>query len=93
MTEFLNALREIATNKAASLSAAAVAPVAAFAPTTQKFIDLSSTGYGPLSWAGWIALTSFLYVFTCLIEKYGAFRLAKWLWELLMRKLRNKSGE
>lgn len=46
-----------------------------------KYIDLANTGIGPLSYSGWIAAISCFWIITLILEKYGFFKLVKWLWE------------
>lgn len=68
------AIQEWVMNKISlSLVAVGVGNVAANA----KYIDLANTGIGPLSYSGWIAAISCLWIITLLLEKWG-----KWAIEL-----------
>lgn len=69
----------IANKVTLSLIAVGVGNLAANAP--QKYIDLAATGIGPLSYTGWIAAISCFWIITLLLEKWGFFHLAKWIWE------------
>lgn len=74
----IDAAKEWVMNKITmSIVAVGVGNVAAHA----KYIDLANTGIGPLSYSGWIAAISCFWILTLILEKYGFFKLVKWLWE------------
>jgi hypothetical protein len=61
-----------------SLVVAGVGNVAAH--TKSQYIDLATSGFGPLTYAGWIAVISCIWIITLLLDKWGFFHLVKWLW-------------
>ena len=74
----IDAAKEWVMNKITmSIVAVGVGNVAAHA----KYIDLANTGIGALSYSGWIAAISCFWIVTLILEKYGFFKLVKWLWE------------
>lgn len=66
----------IMNKTAASLIVAGTGNVAANLPS--KYIDLASTGIGPLSYAGWIAAISCFWILTLILEKYGRWAIELW---------------
>lgn len=79
MIEAVRSIHDWVMNKTAvSLVVAGVGNVAANTPS--KYIDLAASGIGPLTYAGWIAAISCFWILTLILEKYGLFKLVKWLW-------------
>jgi hypothetical protein len=80
------AIQEWVINKT-SLSIAVVAVSNVAANTKSQYIDLAATGYGPFTYAGWIALISSAWILTLLIEKW-----TKWAIEL-REKIRDRKNK
>lgn len=65
----IESVRDWVMNKtAASLIVAGTGNIAANMPS--KYIDLASSGIGPLTYAGWIAAISCFWIITLILEKY-----------------------
>lgn len=80
MIDAARSLQDWVMNKTAvSLVVAGVGNVAANTPS--QYVDLAASGIGPFTYAGWIAVISCFWISTLILEKYGFFRLIKWLWE------------
>lgn len=72
------AIQEWVMNKtAASLILVGTGNIAANIPP--KYIDLASSGIGPLTYAGWIAAISCFWIITLILEKY--WKWARELWD------------
>lgn len=71
----IDSVKDWIMNKtAASLVVVGTGNIAANA----KYIDLASTGIGPLSYAGWIAAISCFWILTLILEKYGRWAIELW---------------
>lgn len=81
--------KEFLLTKYISILGASVTVGAANLPATGQYIDFTTTGLGPFTIAGWISLTGLFWLFTQIIDKWGFFRLIKWLWE----RYKNRGGD
>lgn len=81
-------LHEWVMNKtAASLIVVGTGNIAA----NVKYIDLATTGIGPLSYTGWIAAISCFWIITLILEKY--WKWAKELFTEYRARRDNQRGE
>lgn len=59
--------------------------------SSPQFIDLTTTGLGPLTFSGWVSAIGCAWLVTQIIDKWGFFKLVKFLWEKF--RARNKKPD
>lgn len=59
--------------------------------SSPQFIDFTTAGVGPLTYSGWIAAVGCMWAITQIIDKWGFFKLVKFLWDKF--RARNKKPD
>ncbi len=92
ISHLLHGLRETIISKSFVVVGATVG-AANIPASSPQFIDFTTTGMGPFTIAGWISLTGCFWLFTQIIDKWGFFKLVKFLWEKYRNKPADKIGK
>jgi hypothetical protein len=76
-----DAISQFLTNKAISVFAALGVSVGAETMKKDPSINLADYVFFSIDVPTWLQLMASFWIFTLIIEKYGFFKLVKWLWQ------------